>query len=119
MKFFILISFSCFFILGETLAQNSKIYVSRHGGKKSIFTLGKLGYNTYHFNNSGTCDTLICFGKGYEICKIDRDIIKAAEGDGKYYPLFNDAILVAQKKSRRSKKKADEFQIIINKKRKC
>jgi len=74
-------------------AQNNQIYISRHGGEKNIFTFGKVCYDYYHFiSNCGECDTLICSGAGYEICKIDRAIIKNNKITASSYKTYNKAI---------------------------
>ncbi|MBA3662785.1 MAG: hypothetical protein H0W61_01065 [Bacteroidetes bacterium] len=96
-------------------AQNKKMYVSRHGGTKKILTFGKIGYNVYRFsNNSDQCDTLICTGSGFEICKIDKDIIKSSKEVGRYYALYNKAIRATQKRVRKDKKSSGQFNLALD-----
>ncbi len=106
----------CFIATQNAGAQNNKIYISRHGGKKSFLTFGKIGYNVYHFNNAGKCDTLLCSGSGYENCKIDKYIIKISKEDGKYYSLYNKAIHTVEKKIRKQKKYAGQFNLVLDNK---
>jgi hypothetical protein len=116
MKKIFLFLLMCFVATQNADAQNNKIYVSRHGGKKTLLTFGKIGYNVYHFNNTAKCDTLLCSGSGYEKCKIDKDIIKISEEDGKYYVLYNKAIRAVEKHSRKQKKDAGQFNLVLDNK---
>jgi hypothetical protein len=117
MKKAFLMILMCFVATQYADAQNKKIYVSRHGGAKKLLTFGKIGYNVYHFyNTSSNCDTLICSGAGYEMCKIDKDIIKISKEDGKYYALYNKAIRATEKHSRKSKKDSGKFNLVLENK---
>lgn len=110
--YFLIIFFMCIQI-GN--AQNKKIYVSKSGGTKKIVTLGKIGYNSFHFSNfSNSCDTLICSGSGLEIGLIDKDIMRVSKSDGKYYTIFNKAISKSEKITRKSKTNSGCFIMKIN-----
>ena len=96
-------------------AQNKKIYVSRHGGTKKLLTFGKIGYNVYHFtNNSDKCDTLICSGSGFEICKIDKDIARLNKEDETKYVAYNKAIRATEKRVRKTKTSSGSFSLAVN-----
>lgn len=98
-------------------AQQTKMYVSRQGGEKNIFSFGKLNYNYYHFTtNSELSDTLICTGDGYEACKIDRNIIKEFTENAISYKIFNKAIRVTARYIKKNKVSSGE--IIFKAKRK-
>lgn len=117
MKKSFLIILMCIVAIQYAAAQNKKFYVSRHGGAKKIVLFGKIGYNSYHFSsNQSDCDTLLCNGTGYEKCKIDKDIIKLSKEDGKYYELYNKAIRATEKHSRKSKKDAGQFNLVVDQK---
>lgn len=117
MKKIFLFILMCFVITQYADAQSKRIYISKHGGTKKLLTFGKIGYNFYHFNNaSDNCDTLICSGAGYEMCKIDKGIIKLSKEDGKYYALYNKAIRAAEKHSRKSKKVSGQFNLVLENK---
>jgi hypothetical protein len=117
MKKAFLIFLMCFIASQYVEAQNKKMYVSRHGGTKKLLTFGKIGYNLYHFSGgSSNCDTLICSGSGYEICKIDKEIIKISKEDGKYYAFYNKAIRATEKNSRKSKKDSGQFNLVLENK---
>ena len=84
-------------------AQNTKMYISKQGGTKKVFLLGKLGYSTYYFSNAGnSCDSLLCRGKGFESCKIEKDIMKGSK-DQEAYHIYNKAIRKTVKHIRKTK----------------
>jgi hypothetical protein len=113
MRKIFLLSIISIFSIQFAAAQNKKIYVSREGGKKKLLTLWKTGYNFYHFSNDPVngCDTLICKGAGFEVCKIDKNIIKMA-GEEPKYRAFNSAIAEAEKRIRKSRMKEGNFDMI-------
>ena len=117
MKKAFLIILICFVATQYVEAQNKKIYVSRHGGTKKLLNFGKIGYNIYKYNNgSNTCDTLICRGSGYEICKIDKHVfIGQPVEDAKYLNAFNTAICATEKQIHKSKKDSGQFNLIVEK----
>lgn len=115
MKKLTLLLLLCFLTTQFVSGQNKKIYVSRHGGTKKLLTFGKIGYNNYHFrNNADQCDSLICSGSGFELCKIDKEIIRMTGESGKYYALFNKAIRQTEKRVRKSNKENGQFYILVN-----
>lgn len=115
MKNVILITLTCLFAAQLVEAQSRKIYVSRQDGVKKWIKLGKIGYNHYYFSNrSMHCDTLICRGEGFEICKIDKDLVRLSNEQGNYYATFNKAIRAAEKYARRNKMNAGEFNLVID-----
>ncbi|MBI2721782.1 MAG: hypothetical protein HYX39_06375 [Bacteroidetes bacterium] len=115
MKKTIVLFLLCFSFTQFVYAQNKKIFVSKHGGKRQVLTLGKRGYNYYHYSNylTNNCDTLICNGKGFELCKIDKNMFMGnnREQEMKYLKTFNKAIKTAEKYVRRSKNSEGQFSI--------
>lgn len=94
-------------------AQNQKIYVSTKGGKK-IFLLGSKRYDHIRLAlDAGPCDTLICSGKGFEKCKIDKWVLNLSETNKTKYGIYNKAIKASHKRIKRSKKKEDLFYLSI------
>ena len=88
----------CLSIFQYISAQNKQIYISRHGGEKNALTFGKVSYDYYHFvSNCGVCDTLICSGAGYEVCKIDKAVIKNDKTNAPSYKTYNKAIKITER----------------------
>jgi hypothetical protein len=117
MKKTFLIILICLFTAQFAEAQSKKLYVSRQGGEKNLMKLGKIGYNYYRFTNrSINCDSLICKGAGFEICKIDKDLVNLSKKEGNYYAIYNKAIRAAEKYSRKNKMSAGQFNLVIDNK---
>lgn len=106
---------TCLFVEVVT-AQNVKIYVSRHGGKLNTKT-GVFAYNSSRYDYHPICDTLICSGSGYEICRIPSGAFKWNAGTSIAYPLFNKAIEEAPKLIREAQKESGEFILAYDNKR--
>ncbi len=107
MKRFLFIMFWLLIIGSSIQAQNKKLFVSRQGGTKKIFTWGKAGYFQYRYSGYlGTCDTLICRGSGYETTMIPESNEPYAQG-------FNNAILSTTKEVRKTKKKSGQFNFLF------
>jgi len=105
----------CFFGTQSVNAQNKKIYISKQGGKPALLRLGKICYNDYHFtNNSEICDTLICRGSGYELCKLDKNIYGKSVPETKYYETFNSAIQKTEKYIKKNKTKNGNLSLAVN-----
>jgi hypothetical protein len=95
-------------------AQNSRLYVSMHGGGKNILNFGKPGYNQYRFSSSPeNFDTLICSGSGYQACKIYRHIIECHGKHGQQYKIYNKVIRQSRRYIRKSRVKSGEFRLNI------
>lgn len=105
------------FLLGLQIgfSQATKIYVSKHDGGKRFLNFGKLGYNDYHFSGGNpNCDTLLCKGKGYEACKIDKDIIAISKANNINYQLFNKAISATSSHIVKTKTKEGKLDLTID-----
>lgn len=107
-------------LLGLTFllnAQNNKIYVSRHGGKKQVFKFGKVCYNdTWFTNSSQECDTLICYGSGYALGNIDYGIKRIYKNQKNYYGVFNKSMLITERAIRKSQKECGSLLFTLKKK---
>jgi len=98
-----------------SFAQNKKMYVSRHGGTKKVLTLDKIGYNSYYFSNrSNSTDSLICCGSGFEICRVDKDIIKLTKEQGLYYKTMNKAIRKTERTVKKTKSSSGQLTLNID-----
>jgi hypothetical protein len=115
-KLVLVIILSSFFSL-MVVAQNSKTYVSMHGGKRKLATLGQFGYNNYRFLHLGPCDTLICFDPGYEKCKIPTSKYGLSKQGDYSASLMNKAIRKSRKYIRKNKIKSGEFYLTIQTKK--
>jgi len=92
------------------LAQSSNLFVLRSGGEKQSLNFGKLTYNKYHFvNNCEGIDSLICIGSGYELCEIDKNIIRKDKSRLNTYRLYNKAIKRTSKHIRKSNTSSGKF----------
>jgi hypothetical protein len=111
MKKIVFAVFVCTFIPFVFAAQNKKIYVSKQGGEKKWMRLGQTGYNTYYYTNrSENCDSLICRGTGYELCRVSPVMLgENARVETLYFPSFNKAIRAAGKHARKTKKDSGQF----------
>ncbi len=117
MKGCCLVFLFCIILAPDLPAQNKKIYVSRHDGTKKMLTFGRLGYSNFTFIHHGDCDSLLCCGSGYEICKISKYIIKTSGETGIYYPLFNKAIYVTSRHIISTKNESGDFQFVYKSRR--
>ncbi len=108
-----------FFVTFQLLtAQECKLHVSRQGGEKSIFPFGKTTYNYYNFKpNSEFGDTLICSGSGYEVCKIDKNIIKQNYVKAESYRIFNKTIKITEKHIKKCKQPSGKLTLKIKNKK--
>lgn len=115
MKRTILLSIAVIAFGAFTRAQTHSMHVSLQGGAHKMLLLGKRGYNAYYFSNvSPVSDTLTCTGKGWEQCKVDREVIRDAGAQEADYKLFNKGIRIARKEIRRSATTTGEFTKVID-----
>lgn len=115
MKKIIILLLLCFLGTQFANAQNKKIYVSKQGGKPKLMRFGKICYDEYHYtNNSETCDTLICRGSGFEVCKLDKNVYGRPVPDTKYYEMFNSAIHKAEKHIKKTNTKEGNLALVVN-----
>ncbi len=99
----------CFILTHHAPAQNKKLYVSERDGKSKVLLFGKTGYNDYYYTSSSNCDTLICKGKGYERCRLDKSVFGKPVPETKYYDAFNAAIHKAEKHIRKANSRDGHF----------
>lgn len=78
-----------------------------------------MGYNYYYYSTSSAnkCDTLICSGSGYEICKIKKHFILRSKDGGKYYKTYNKAFRKTEKYIQKMNKESGQLTLTINNQR--
>lgn len=113
-KNLILTAFLFSMVLGVQ-AQQAKLFVSLDGGSSSLFTLGKVAYDSYYYTStSPDCDTLICSGKGLILPEVGKQGETLNESQKTTYSAFNKAIKKTIRKVDKEKAKSGAFVYTLN-----